>query len=79
MCNIRNIHFSNRIWYPTEFPSLSALSAATLSATLIALIRLGCVQAILVVLPLPHSISWSSIIWATCVVLPQPKLKTAIN
>ena len=44
-----------------EFPSLSALSAATLSATDIADILLGCVHAILVMLPLPDSISWSNI------------------
>lgn len=38
---------SRRIWYPTEYPSRSARSCATLSATVMAEIRRGWVQMML--------------------------------
>ena len=62
---------SSLIWYPTTSPSLVALSLATLSATAIAEMRLGCVQMML------HSDEpWvaraaSRMNWGTWVVFPH--------
>lgn len=56
----------------TDSPRFSPLSAATLSETDIADIRLGCVQTMLHAAPRFASISFSKINWGSWVVLPQP-------
>jgi hypothetical protein len=56
----------------TDSPIFSPLSAATLSETAIADIRLGWVQIILQLAPRAASISDSSMYCGSCVVLPQP-------
>lgn len=56
----------------TDSPSFSPRSAATLSETDMADIRLGWVHIILQTAPRTASISDSKMYWGSCVVLPQP-------
>mmetsp|Transcript_10597 Transcript_10597/g.36621 ORF Transcript_10597/g.36621 Transcript_10597/m.36621 type:complete len:318 (-) Transcript_10597:469-1422(-) len=62
--------FSSRMEYPTDWPTFSPRSEAILSATEMALIRLGWVTTILHALPSSQHDSAS--IWGTWVVFPHP-------
>ena len=65
---------SNLTLYPVDWPSCSARSVDTRSATETALIRRGCVHTMLQCAPEPLLTHSSRMYWHTCVVLPQPVL-----
>ena len=62
---------SNLTLYPVDWPSCSARSVDTRSATETALIRRGCVHTMLQCAPEPLLTHSSRMYWHTCVVLPQ--------
>lgn len=71
---IHTCTLSRRIWYPTELPSFSARSSATLCATAMADILLGCVQMMLHKWMSLDCRYWSRINCGTWVVFPHLQL-----
>lgn len=73
---MQTLTLSNRIWYPTVRPTLSALSLATRSATEMAEIRRGWVQMMLATFSGGPFRESSRINCGICVVFPHLCVKT---